>query len=93
MIPNTFEISSLICDPSKGKKSSDYVCLAFVGVSQRKVWVRILLDRIPREQLIANYIDWYYIYQPTVAGIESNSFQDLYCDLINNFVLTTLLDL
>ena len=84
MIPDTFEVSSLMCDPSKGKKKGDYCGLCYIGVSGGKVWIRMQLKRIPREQLIRNYIDWYYMYQPTYAGIEANSFQELYSELINN---------
>jgi predicted phage terminase large subunit-like protein len=82
-LPENFLVSALALDPSKGKNSSlgDYSAFVFVALGEDGIfYVDAHLERLPMSELVAQGVELWKKYRPTVFGVEANQFQELLCD-------------
>ena len=78
-LPDAFEISAQVTDPSMGKntKAGDYAATVFSGLSRGKLWVDSRIRRESPESIVAGAIRMHEQLKPDITGIESNAFQAL----------------
>jgi predicted phage terminase large subunit-like protein len=71
---------TMVLDPSKGKndKTADYQAVVSIGIgSDDVVYVQADMRRRPIDQMIADTVDIYRVWQPQAFGIEANMWQEL----------------
>lgn len=84
--PDSFELSAMALDGSKGKRADagDYSALVFTGSINGLIYVDASIDRRSARTIIADTFSMYDEHQPMEVGVESNGFQDLFGDLFDS---------
>lgn len=78
--PDTFEASAIALDPSKGKQTSDFAAIVFVGLARGLLWIDSIIDRFPVPRLCDETVRLFVETGATVVGLEENAFQFLIAD-------------
>lgn len=81
--PDDLIIRGQALDPSKGKgdKRNDFSALAFGGVSRDGiVYVDLDMRKRPVDEIIRDWVLCYSDFRPDVCAVESNQFQSLLCE-------------
>lgn len=75
--PDAFELSCVVCDPSKGKEKGDYSAIVFIGLSGGTLWVDADIEKRPVPEIVADTGAMVVAYGAEEAGFETNGFQEL----------------
>ena len=79
-LPANLSVSVLALDPSKGRDSAlgDYSAFVYVALGEDGIfYVDAHLERLPVSELVAQGIELYKKYRPTIFAVEANQFQEL----------------
>ncbi len=87
--PVGMEVKTMALDPSKGKedKPGDYQAMAMLGIKDGVIYIDVDLSRRPVDEMLEQYIDHMWTFQPDVAVIEDAAFQDVLLYLADDIAL------
>lgn len=75
--PDSFELSALAVDPSKGRDTGDYSAIVFAGLAGGRYWIDATVRRRPIPAIVRDALAAYARYRPLAFGCESNQFQEI----------------
>lgn len=84
--PEDFVISGMALDPSKGKtdKRHDYSSIAYGGVSKNGiVYIDVDIAKRPVPEIVTDFLAIWKDHRPDVAAVETNQFQELLAEDID----------
>jgi len=75
--PDSFELSAIAIDPSKGKTTGDFSAIVFVGLCSGLLFVEADIRRRPVPEIVQAGIEMACRTNPNQVAVEANAFQDL----------------
>ena len=87
--PLGMELKTMALDPSKGQtdKPGDYQAMALLGIKNGTIYIDVDLSRRPVDEMLEQYIDLMWHFEPDVAVIEDAAFQDVLLYLADDIAL------
>jgi predicted phage terminase large subunit-like protein len=70
--PDSFDLSVVAVDPSKGRDRGDFSAIVFLGLSGGRLYVDCSIQRRPVSQIVTDTMAMCRVYNPDAVGIEEN---------------------